>query len=179
MLRPFRVQRTGGPTDRGCGIKFPAYWGIPRRNGSAMGVFKMEGNIARWLQIKRFTREEVETIHQAEKRWYHGSLINKPKDWNAHDWKSKGAAVLFLEGNERYGPFWERSKTEPERNDEVRSFERKIWPLWAPCLRNIDVAEIDSMHKADWAIWERSPAINYGPGVTTGDDRSQYARGDQ
>jgi hypothetical protein len=116
----------------------------------------MDVNIARWLQQSRMEPADIARIHAYEQRigWI-------------------GSAGVFDDINARLGQFWSKGKLENERADEVRAFERRIYPVWA-AIFDREGSGLDSMHRADMAIRGLGYRVNYGAGqnenVQTGAD---------
>jgi len=112
---------------------------------------------ARWMQLKRFAEEQIADIHTAERKWYATKSPEKRNYWR------DASHIIFQNLNTMFGPAWHRNKTEQDRADEVTSWTRAIYPIWKPILEDFTIpTDIEAMHKADIAVWRKSPEINAG-----------------
>lgn len=126
----------------------------------------MKFETARWLMVKRFSRDQIQTIHACEKaaeaRW---KLRDDKKDWAAET-PVLAARAIFDRFNASYGPFWAKSKTEDERKYEIENFERAIFPIWRPKEQAYHAGkgtELDYIHAVDLAVLTMTHQVDYGP----------------
>ena len=136
----------------------------------------MDSDIARWMQLKRFTREEIEKLHSFEFRFdaewksYMADVASgkRPYVFNGvRSWRER-SLVIFDLLNKKIGPYWDKRKAEDERAFEVNKFISKSYPIWRPIFDQIGkgFTELETMHKADIAIWAGIDQINLFPSKT-------------
>src|SRR3990167_293618 len=138
----------------------------------------MNSNTARWMQIKRFSKEDLQIIHDkeilADEAWR--SAYKNPGSRDTRDIIHLTAAArnIFNQLNFRYGAYWGRNKPDDERAAEVKNFEAMIYPIWKPIFDKMrgrktpdgedvpEISEIRAMHWADEAIWKSGIRIDFG-----------------
>lgn len=115
----------------------------------------------RFLNIKRFSQEEVIELHRresaADDRW------RKHRDGTPEQrgdgWTSAGSRYVRLV-NAGKPAFWDPRMPEQERNRLLDAFllhpaVRRAFKL----LENVERSEVDCQHSADWHVWKEAPEV--------------------
>lgn len=111
----------------------------------------MNSQEARFLQIKRFSEEELGELHKVEQA-------------AGIEWMIVGARKM-LDINRVKPPFWDARKSEEDKARQIDIFLHSASVKAAfLLLDDLEKSEVESMHEADWRVWRYAPAIGNGVG---------------
>lgn len=139
----------------------------------------MDSNMARWMQIVFWNREDVEELHKRErsreKQCEESRRLGKRLiDWRDRDFLAK------MQDRYQLNPYWPEKMDQEMRTSKMKSFERDIFTIWGPFFTQenlTNLTEIEAVHKADIAIVAscKQPDRAY----QGGDERKRAAVGDK
>lgn len=124
----------------------------------------------RWMQLKRFTEHQIESLHERERRAYQQFAVESeafkaggPRTQT--DWRTIGQALISETNSIINEPFFPPRSIKEWREAEMQKFERHTFALWRSIWNRFDAAwdkksgepgymsELDAVHQCDLAIW--------------------------
>lgn len=129
----------------------------------------MNGEEARFMQLKRLSQEEVQKLHDLERaaglRWREAAAKGTLEAWESRGegWRSVGSA--YLARLARVQPaFWDPRMPETERARVVAAFmEHPSVRRAFKMLDDREKTEFAAQHLADWLVWREAPMVGTRP----------------
>ena len=132
----------------------------------------MDSTFNRWMQIKRFSSDQMMSLHKIEQR----AFEKEQHFWNAgripppeiSSWQAIGVSYIY-DCNVDLGQFWPQYSTREWRESEIARFKKAIYRLWRPIWDKYEesavkvvgqlgyISELNAIHKCDLAIQESAP----------------------
>ena len=114
--------------------------------------------VSRWAQIVFWTAEDLAELHRRE------TWLTKRSGKSAVSYDLSMMEQMNLKN--QILPFWDRKIEDYERNERMKMFRAKVFPVWAPIVtraieteindkqdrRECDFVEIKVLHECDKAV---------------------------
>lgn len=141
----------------------------------------MDQNLARWSQIVFWDEGDVVRLHKLEK-WRNMRLppSGVPRyQTTGMDGPQAGDLIQYNQARYMIRPFWPRGVTTAMQEERMREFERRIYPIWKSIFEHDGAAdaegpgiqEMESLHKADMAIFNSGSKPDRRPAASSRESR--------
>lgn len=112
--------------------------------------------LERWMQIKRFPYQELQRLHECEKKWetQNRSHPKEIRNLPENNWVSRGISLL-MQINQALGMFWPSRTPDDLKKLECDRFKSHIYTIWRPIFDEHDqekISFIDCLHYCDTKI---------------------------